>query len=141
MDQNLCGNWVGKMHFRLLSVYRKLFFPVKFDAYEINGYNLESFSTRGVKRGGTAIYCKSDIKFTAVKLNSKFEISAVQIIFDKKNLLVINNDTIQKDYDDLISQFNCDFIFCGDFNAHHKLLGNSQINTKGRELYNSIFMQ
>ena len=67
---------------------QETFYSCEEDIIDIENYNISDFSSRGTKRGGTAIYCRSDIKYTKVNFTSKFEISAVNIIHDKKKLLI-----------------------------------------------------
>ena len=103
---------------------QETFFSGDNDFYDINDYVLANYSTRNIKKGGTAIYCRSDVKFSPVKFSSNFELSAVEILFNHKKLLIVNlydpnYEATEKDYTELVLQFQSDYILCGDFNSHH----------------------
>ncbi|VDI51617.1 Hypothetical predicted protein [Mytilus galloprovincialis] len=113
------------------------------DYLEIPGYTLATFSSRGVNRGGTAIYVKKYINYSTVDFQSTFETSAIYFIHNSKKFLILNLydpklDTKYEDYDALLSQITTENILCGDFNAHHTLWGKRIDTYKGRELFKCI---
>ncbi|VDI00719.1 Hypothetical predicted protein [Mytilus galloprovincialis] len=112
---------------------------------QIKGYNLASYSVRNTKKkdGGTAIYCRDNIRYTKGNIISKLETSSINIKIDNKTITVVNiydsaTDTKEAEYENIFKQVKNDIIMCGDFNAHHTLWGSNSIQTKGRELYNFI---
>ena len=54
---------------------QETFFSGENDFYNINNYVLANYSTRNIEKGGTAIYCRSDVKFSPVKFSSNFELN------------------------------------------------------------------
>ena len=54
------------------------------------------------------------------------------------NLYDASKDTKYNHYQELFSQLKGNFIVCGDFNAHHRLWGSKENDTKGSELYEFI---
>jgi hypothetical protein len=54
------------------------------DHPDITGFILANFSTRNIKRGGTAIYCKNHINDTVINIDTLIEVSAIDIKLNNK---------------------------------------------------------
>jgi len=122
---------------------QETFFQNENDHPDITGYTLANFSTRDIKRGGTAIYCKTHINYTVRNINTKLEVSAIDIKLNNKLTTIVNvydtdSKTTQSDYQNVFTQISDQFIVCGDFNAHHKLWGGRRNDIKGNHLYNHV---
>ena len=50
----------------------------------ITAFILANFSTRNIKRGGTAIYCKNHINDTVINIDTLIEVSAIDIKLNNK---------------------------------------------------------
>ena len=111
---------------------------------EIQGYKIADFSVRdNTKGGGTAIYIKNNLAYITKSYKSKFETSCIEFTMNKQSITLVNlydasKDTKNNHYQELLSQVKGNFIVCGDFNAHHRLWGSKENDTKGSELYDLL---
>jgi hypothetical protein len=85
-------------------------------------------STRNIKRGGTAIYCKNHLIYTVRNIDTLLEVSAIDIKLNNKLTTLVNiydtdSKTTQSEYQKIFTQISDQCVVCGDFNAHHKLWG------------------
>ena len=86
---------VNKNIYLTLYVYRKLFFFNEKDHPDITGFILANFSTRNIKRGGTAIYCKNHLNYTVRNIDTLLEVSAIDIKLNNKLTTIVNIYMIQ----------------------------------------------
>jgi len=63
---------------------QETFFQNENEHPDITGYTLANFSTRDIKRGGTAIYCKTHINYTVRNIDTVLEVSAIDIKLNNK---------------------------------------------------------
>ena len=112
---------------------QETFFLNEKDHPDITGFILANFSTRNIKRGGTAIYCKNHINYTVRNIDTLLEVSAIDIKLNNKLTTIVNiydtdSKTTQSEYQKIFTQISDQYVVCGDFNAHHKLWGGGGVN-------------
>jgi hypothetical protein len=81
------------------------------DHPDITGFILPNFSTRNIKRGGTAIYCKNHINDTVINIDTLIEVSAIDIKLNNKLTTIVNiydtdSKTTQSEYQKIVTQIS-----------------------------------
>lgn len=106
---------------------------------KISGYKTYFKNKRSntVAHGGVAILVKEGFQADEVSLTTSLQAVAVKL-FNPVEITICNicasgnEELVESDLVNLISQLGEDFIMLGDFNAHSPLWGGKRIETRGR---------
>ena len=120
----------------------------------IPGYNVIAHKPRTLSRGGgVAILATTNSPITPLVINSNLEVCAGLFHSNQTSFSIVSlyippnydNNVLETELNDLISQLPTPFLLCADGNGHHQSWGSLDINPRGSILYdwlnfNNLYM-
>lgn len=114
----------------------------------IRNFDIIRQDRNGSKGGGTAILIRNGIKYSTYSItnncNNKIEACAIKTPFGNKSFYIVSCykppyiKVSYLEWQSFFSQFNEDFIICGDFNCHHTSWGNPSCGNEGIILHDIL---
>lgn len=108
--------------------------------FSLRGYNIyrKDIIPNLRARGGIAILLKDNIPINNIRIQSRLQVIAVQILYPLKiticNIYLPDIYWNSDDLKDIINQLPTPFIIVGDFNSHNPLWGSDRLDTRGRTI-------
>ena len=152
--RGLISNWAESKIFFLLvapiiiAVQETWFLPTDPYNFTLFNYTLYRYDeTDGERRhGGAALYINNDYVQQQITLNTPLQAVACTIRLNGRNIDICSiyippnadNSTLERDLNNLISQFEHPFVLLGDFNAHSPMWGR---NTRASDNRGDIIEQ
>ena len=146
--RGLVSNWAeSKMFFLLLApiviaLQETWFLPTDPYNFSLFNYSLYRYDeTDGERRhGGVALYINNDFVHDQIIVNTPLQAVACTIRLNGRKIDIcsiyippnIDNRTLERNLDQLISQFNNPFLLLGDFNAHNAMWGRNTRTSDAR---------
>ena len=146
--RGLVSNWAeSKMFFLLIApiviaLQETWFLPTDPYNFSLFNYSLYRYDeTDGERRhGGVALYINNDFVHDQITLNTTLQAVACTIRMNGREMDIcsiylppnIENSTLERKLNHLISQFKHPFLLLGDFNAHNPMWGRNSNNTDPR---------
>lgn len=106
---------------------------------EVKGYKVyyQNIKTDFMPKWGVITLVKESLESKEIKLNTKFNAVAVEIVFPTKFILCnvywsVSDSRTEQEFNNLINQLGENFLMVGDFNSHHLLWGSHKTNVRGK---------